>query len=592
MEFLGVEVSPEGFEMERVKVDTVNSWKPPQTVRTIREFIGFCNFYHHFIKSFSEIACPLHDLTKVGQRWQWTDNKQYAFETLKRMICKSPILIHVDPMKKFQMETDASSYAYGAVLSQKADDGKHHPIAFYSKSMNPAERNYGISDKEALAIIKALQHWRHWLEGTKEPVRIITDHRNLEYFKNPHPLNCRQLRWLEQLTHYNYKIFYRPGDKNSVADALSRKEEHKPSQLDEAVPNTLFDPKRFIEIAVLALLDLLPIIPEVNNLSILTDEELLEHISDATSHTDPLEWPRGYELNEELVLVSKDTGKIWVPPSEDLRHEVLSMHHDGKIAGHLGTAGTLELVGQKYWWMDLAKFTWRYVQGCQTCARNKTRNQKPAGLLQPLPNPEGPWLWMQSDFIVELPPSQGFDAIYVIADRLTKMAHFIPCNSNCTAEQLAELHIQQVWPLHGLPLHHNTDRGTQFTAPYMHHLYKGLGIDQRFSTAYHLETQGQVESNNKWLETYLWIFSAYQQDDWANFLHTVEFAYNNHHHPSIGMTPFYANYGYHPVYTNHASPDQVLELPLHLQHIHEVQAHCQLAIEKAQQTYKRYANRR
>jgi hypothetical protein len=246
------------------------------------------------------------------------------------------------------------------------------------------------------------------------------------------------------------------------------------------------------------------------------------NISDATSRTDPLEWPRGYELNEELVLVSKDTGKIWVPPSEDLRREVLSMHHDGKIAGHLGTAGTLELVGRKYWWTDLAKFTWRYVQGCQTCARNKTRNQKPAGLLQPLPNPEGPWLWTQSDFIVELPPSQGFDAIYVIADQLTKMAHFIPCNSNCTAEQLAELHIQRVWPLHGLPLHHNTNHGTQFTAPYMCHLYKGLGIDQRFSTAYHLETQGQVESNNKcvtkptlhfFVTIYFHIFLVLKQSD-------------------------------------------------------------------------------
>jgi len=125
----------------------------------------------------------------------------------------------------------------------------------------------------------------------------------------------------------------------------------------------------------------------------------------------------------------------------------------------------------------------------------------------------------------------------------------------------------------------------------MRNLYKGLGIDQRFSTAYHPETQGQVESNNKWLETYLRIFSAYRQDDWADFLHTAEFAYNNHHHPSIGMTPFYANYGYHPVYTNRASPDQILELPLRLQHIHEVQARCQLAIEKAQRIYKRYVDR-
>ena len=123
-------------------------------------------------------------------------------------------------------------------------------------------------------------------------------------------------------------------------------------------------------------------------------------------------------------------------------------------------------------------FAHQYVEGCHTCARNKVRNKKPGGLLQPLPTPEGPWLWTQSDFITQLPPSDGYDAIYVIANRLTKMAHFIPCKSNCMAEQLVELHIQRVWPLHGLPLHHNTDCGSQFTAPYMRNLYKDLGIDQ------------------------------------------------------------------------------------------------------------------
>ena len=592
MEFLGVEVSPEGFEMEHVKVDAVRRWKPPGTVRAVREFIGFCNFYRRFVKSFSEIARPLHDLLKDGQRWQWTDREQHAFETLKRMICESPILIHADPEKKFQMETDASNYAYGAVLSQKGEDAKHHPVAFYSKSMNPAERNYGISDKEALAIIRGLQHWRHWLEGTKEPVRIVTDHRNLEYFKNPRALDRRQLRWLEQLTHYNYEIAYRPGDKNSAADALSRKEEHKPHQLEEETPTTLFTPERFIEVAMIAAIDSLLATLESNEVSYtLTDGQLVEKIAEKTRLVDPLEWPRGYELNEELVLVLKETGKVWVPPDEELRREVLAAHHDGKIAGHLGMAGTLELVGRKYWWTDMVDFTRRYIQGCYSCARNKHRNQRPAGLLQPLPTPEGPWLWTQSDFITELPPSRGYDAVYVIADRLTKMAHFIPCKSNCTAEQLAELHIRHVWPLHGLPLCHNTDRGTQFTAPYMRNLYKALGIDQRFSTAYHPESQGQVESNNKWLETYLRIFSAYRQDDWADFLHTAEFAYNNHYHPTIDTTPFYANYGYHPVYTNRASPDQALELPLRLQHIHEVHARCQLAIEKAQRVYKRNADR-
>jgi len=592
MGFLGVEISPDGFEMERVKIETIQEWEPPRNVKGVREFIGFCNFYRRFIKSFSEIARPLHDLTKVGKLWQWTEIEQFAFDTLKRMVCESPVLIHADPDKKFQMETDASSYAYGAVLSQKAADKKHHPVAFYSKSMTPAERNYGISDKEALPIIKGLQFWRHWLEGTPEPVRIITDHRNLEYFKNPRALNRRQLRWLEQLTHYNYEIAYRPGDKNSAADALSRRAELRPEQPDENLPTVLFDPERFIEIALLAFLEgQPPVLEGAEHVYTLTDAQLIEEIRNRVQHIDPLEWPPRYELNDDLVIASKDTGRIWVPPDEQLRREIVASHHDGKIAGHLGTAGTLELISRKYWWSDITDFTRRYVEGCHTCARNKVRNKKPGGLLHPLPVPEGPWLWTQSDFITQLPPSQGFDAIYVIADRLTKMAHFIPCRSDCTSQQLAELHVRHVWPLHGLPLHHNTDCGSQFTAPYMRNLYKDLGIDQRFSTAYHPESQGQVESNNKWLETYLRIFSAYRQDDWADYLHTAEFAYNNHHHPSIGMTPFYANYGYHPVYTNRAHPDQVRTLPDRLHQIHEVQARCQLAIEKAQAAYKRYADR-
>ena len=431
MTFLGVDVSQDGFEMEQVKVETVRDWQPPKNVRAVREFIGFCNFYRRFIKSFSEIARPLHDLTKKDHKWDWTPNCQHAFETLKEMVCQSPILIHADPTKRFQMETDASNYAYGAILSQKADDQKLHPVAFFSKSMNPAERNYGISDKEALPIVKGLQHWRHWLEHTPEPIRIITDHRNLEYFKTPRFLNRRQLRWLEQLTHYNYEIAYRPGDKNSAADALSRKEELRPDIPDEEKPAALFDPSQFIELALLAFIEGQPDILEGHEMvTTLTDSEIIRQIAARLPALDPTQWPRGYELNDDLVLISKETGRIWVPPDEQLRREILATHHDGKIAGHLGTEGTLEMVTRKYWWTNIADFTKRYVQGCYTCARNKNRNKKPSGLLQPLPIPKGPWLWTQSDFVVELPPSRGYDAIYVIADRLTKMAHCISSHAS------------------------------------------------------------------------------------------------------------------------------------------------------------------
>jgi hypothetical protein len=128
------------------------------------EFIGFVNFYCRWIPGFSDVVKPLHALFQKDHKWDWTENEQTTFEILKWHVSQAPVLVHADPEKMFHMETDASNYAYGAVLSQKQPDGQHHLIGYMSKSMNPAERNYGILDKEALAIVKGLQNWRHWLK--------------------------------------------------------------------------------------------------------------------------------------------------------------------------------------------------------------------------------------------------------------------------------------------------------------------------------------------------------------------------------------------------------------------------------------------
>ena len=192
IDLLGVKVLAQGFRMEDKKVTEVQGWKPPCNVRGVREFLGFINFYRRFIKDFAKIARPLHNLTKKDQSWAWTTKEEMAFTTLKKLVTSEPVLRHADQTKEFRMETDASNYAYGAVLSQKQETGKRHPVVYMSKSMTPAERNYDIGDKETLAIVKPLQHWRHWLEGTRLPIEIITDHKNLENFSNPWILNQRQ----------------------------------------------------------------------------------------------------------------------------------------------------------------------------------------------------------------------------------------------------------------------------------------------------------------------------------------------------------------------------------------------------------------
>ena len=176
IELLGVVVSGKGLEMEDKKVKKVQDWPKPTTLKQLKGFIGFCNFYRRFLKGFSIIARPLHELDKKGVPWKWGEEQDRAFQQLKEMITQEPCLAHINPDRPYRMETDASNFAYGAALSQKQEDGKYHPVAFMSKSMLPAERNYDIYDKEALGIVKPLQHWRYWLQGTKKPIQIITDH--------------------------------------------------------------------------------------------------------------------------------------------------------------------------------------------------------------------------------------------------------------------------------------------------------------------------------------------------------------------------------------------------------------------------------
>ena len=167
------------------------------------------------------------------------------------------------------------------------------------------------------------------------------------------------------------------------------------------------------------------------------------------------------------------------------------------------------------------------------------------------------------------------------------MAHFIPTTTDISAPNLMKLHIQHIWKLHGIPLVHGTDRGLTFTAAFTKSLYKGLGIKPRFSTAYHLQTQGQVENNNKWMETYLCMFCSHRQDDWANLLLMAEFSYNNHHHPSIDTTPFFTNYGYHPTLSNVLTAAQSDEPDVRIRQIHEAQEECKRAIEQSQEISKR-----
>ena len=191
IEYLGLIISHGQAAMDPVKIAGVAEWPTLESKKEVQSFLGFTNFYHCFIEGFSHLARPLFDLTQDESKWHWDDPECFTFKSIREQIVSAPILMFPEDSQPFQVEADSSDFATGAVLSQQSPvDDKWHLVAYYSESLNTVEQNYEIHDKKMLAIIQALEDWRHFLEGARHTVKMWTDHKNLEYFMTAKTLNC------------------------------------------------------------------------------------------------------------------------------------------------------------------------------------------------------------------------------------------------------------------------------------------------------------------------------------------------------------------------------------------------------------------
>ena len=564
--FLGFMISAEGIHMNPNKVEAVLGWERPKSAHDIQVFLGFANFYRRFIKNYSKITAVLTNLTRKEVKFKWSPEAEEAFSSLKHAFCTAPILRHFDQTRPAIIEVDASDYAYGGVLSQLDDEGVLHPCAFISKKFDAAELNYEIYDKEMLAIVKCMyDHWRHYLEGSGQQAQVFTDHKNLLWFTETKVYNRRQARWAEKLSRFDFTITFRAGVRQGKPDALSRRPDHRLSEREDTLTKkhefTFLKPHQVkvletnndvytysvsaVEMIPLeidedlakAIKEALPMDPNIG--------EYLENLldPDLPREDDTQEFLEPFSMQDNLVL---RRGLVYIPEKDDLKLRILQQCHDSPVAGHLGQAKTLELVSRNYYWPQMRQYIIRYLKTCDVCARNKTPRHKPHGTLHPLPIPPTAWSSVSMDFIVELPESNGFNAILVCVDRFTKMAHFCPTTTNITSEGTADLYLRYVFKLHGLPTDIVSDRGTQFVSRFSKRLYELCKIKHNKSTAYHPQSDGQTERVNQVLEQYLRIFCDYQQDDWNELLPLAEFSYNNAQHASTLVSPFFANYGINP----------------------------------------------
>jgi transposase InsO family protein len=526
-EFLGHVISKDGIHTNAGLVRAIREWPRPQKQRDVQQFVGLSRFYQQYIDGFADIAQPLTDLLGEGVPFSWDPDTESAFITLKDAISKAPVLRIFDPDLATTVEADASGYAVGAVLFQTDERGVSRPVAFTSRKMNSAERNYPTHEQELLAVVHALKTWRYYLDGSH--FIVYTDHATLRHFPTQPKLTRRQARWMELLQEYDFDFKYKRGADNIVPDALSRRPDHR-------------DPD--------------PV--ALHSLTVQLDPGLRQRLIDSYSD-DPKLGPiyksclqgsclRRYSLHENLLLVERHgTTLVCIPQKSDIRLSLLHDAHDSAIAGHLGFDKTYEQLRRTVYWPRIARDTRTYVETCESCQRNKPSRQRPAGLLQPLEIPDQRWTTVTMDFIVQLPRTpRGFDAITVFVDKLTKQVHFVASKTTDTATDVARIFFDNIFRLHGMPTSIISDRDTKFTSHFWKELHRLMDVKLAMSTAFHPQTDGQTERANQTLEIMLRAFVDQRQTNWDLLLTAAEFAYNNATNATTGFSPFFLNAGFHP----------------------------------------------
>ncbi|KAL0544325.1 hypothetical protein IC582_019438 [Cucumis melo] len=409
--FLGHVVSKAGVSVDPAKIEAVTGWTRPSTVSEVRSFLGLA-------------------VDQEGSSFCLEQGGEDSFQNLKQKLVTAPVLTVSDGSGSFVIYSDASKKGLGCVLMQQ-----DKVVAYASRQLKSHEQNYPTHDLELAAVVFALKIWRHYLYGEK--IQIFTDHKSLKYFFTQKELNMRQRRWLELVKDYDCEILYHPGKANVVADALSRKVSHSAALITRQAP--LHRDLERAEIAVsvgavtmqLAQLTVQPtlrqrIIGAQSNDPYLVEKRGLAEAGQA----------KGFSISSDGGLVFER--RLCVPSDSAVKTELLSEAHSSPFSMHPGSTKMYQDLKRVYWWCNMKREVAEFVSRCLVCQQVKAPRQKPAGLLQPLSIPEWKWENVSMDFITGLPRTlRGFTVIWVVVDRLTKSAHFVPGKSTYTASKWA-----------------------------------------------------------------------------------------------------------------------------------------------------------
>ncbi len=595
--FLGHRVSVEGVRCDPAKLEAVRAWPEPANVTEVRSFLGLANYYKRFVPQFAAVALPLNNLLRKNVSFRWDEQCEESFQTLKTLLTTAPTLVYPlqDPEAEFILDTDASEYAIGAVLSQ-VQEGEERVVAYGSKALALSQRNYCTTYRELLAIVEFVPHFKHYLLGRR--FRVRTDHSSLRWFLNFKDAEGLVGRWHAILANYDYKLEYREGAAHGNADAMSRhpaiqrrrrcgEKQCNECQGTEATPvrvsatwtnpsgraftYTHWKPQRAESGTVdeedewARPVDVRPVLEAGSNwLPTWSVEELRKWQEDDPTLAAVRKWVENnhhpnrkevavlgplaanlvglwatLELREGLLYRRWDTAAMGttyqlVAPLR-IRDEVFRQLHTVRQGGHFGLRRTVAVVRARFFWPGIKADVERWCRECQTCQRTKTKPKR-LGLMQQEPA-GGRFERVAIDIMGELPLTEnGNRYILVISDYFTKWTQAFPI-PNQTAAMVADTLMTNCFSLLGMPRWLHSDQGSNFESELFRELCSLLDVHKTRTVAYHPQSDGQVERFNRTCKQMLKAFVNENQTDWDDHLPLLLMAYRATPHESTGLSP-------------------------------------------------------
>ena len=519
-------IDSSGVKPDPSRIKPVSEFPKPSTTKDVRSFLGLCSYYRRFIKGFANIANPLNSLLQKSKSFVWENKQEESFLTLKKCLTTAPILAIFTPGLPISIHTDASGYGIGAVILQKHGE-MERVVAYASRTLSKAERNYSTTERECLAVVWATIKFRPYLFGAS--FTIVTDHHALCWLANLKDPSGRLARWAMRMQEFDFTICFKSGKKHLDADSLSRCPIDIP---DDNIKICIVDKNKIED----------------------KDEAYMENLkkilNKATDSNESIKENFKLENNYLFKRNPKPFGQSWLLiPSKPERKNILETYHSHPTSGHLGIARSFSRISSRFFWPSLFKDVENFVRTCHLCQTRKKPPTAPLGYLQPIPPTSVPYEKIGIDLVGPFPVTKKKNKwIVTTMDYHTKYLEAEALVS-ATAERVASFVLRKIILRHGAPKIIISDRGAQFMSKLLNELMKQSNIGHNPTTAYHPQTNGLTERVHRTLADMLSMYTNEWHTNWDDILPFVQFAYNTSVQEATGYSPFFLLHGREPTTT-------------------------------------------